>query len=141
MFKYWNYRKLEQPQVNALLTSFKVDGVNRFKASLNVIPLMILKGHIKLSMINKDKNSMEDLKEMELTNMVKKLASEGKMVIYVVSGQHWVAALAQYQDFPEKMHAESLKTQQLEKLFMDNVDKMEINKENRVEYYSKYIFI
>ena len=88
MFKYWNYRKLEQPQVNALLTSFKVDGVNRFKASLNVIPLMILKGHIKLSMINKDKNSMEDLKEMELTNMVKKLASEGKMVIYVVSGQH-----------------------------------------------------
>ena len=132
-FKRWNDRKLEQPQVNALLTSFKVDGVNRFKAS-NSIPLVISKGHIKMSTINKDENSMEDLKEMELTDEAKKLVSEGKAVIYVASGQHRIAALAQYQEFLEKIRAESLKTRQrLEKLSLDDVDKMEIDDENKIE--------
>jgi len=132
-FKRWNDRPLLPAQVNWLITSFKVDGVNRFKAS-NTIPLVISKKYLVSNSYGDDGNTMEDLKEMRLTDDGKKMTQDGKSIIYVASGQHRIVALSQYQTYLEKVKSESMKyRKRLEKKSLDDIDDMEIDQENQVD--------
>lgn len=132
-FKRWNDRPLLTSQLNGLITSFKVDGVNRFKAS-NAIPLVVPKKYIVPDTYGSDGNAMENLREMQLTVEAFKAISAGQAVVYVASGQHRIMALDNFQMYLLKIKAESVKTRQrLEKQLLDDVDQMDIDEENKRE--------
>ena len=132
-FHRWNDRKVHATQLNALITSFKVDGVNRFNAS-NAIPVVISKKHVVNGTYGDDGNAMEELLELKLTEDAEKMIAAKKAVIYVASGQHRIAALEQYQNFLEKLKSESVKARErLEKRAVGEVDDMEIEVENEIE--------
>ena len=132
-FHRWNNRKVHSTQLNALITSFKVDGVNRFNA-LNVIPVVISKKHVVNGTYRDDGNVMEDLLKLKLTEDAEKMIAAKKAVIYVVSSQHHIAVLEQYQNFLEKLKLESVKARvRLEKHAVGDVDDMEIEVENEIE--------
>jgi len=131
-FKKWNDCPLLPVQVNGLITSFKVNGVNCFKAS-NVIPLVISKKYLASNLYRGNGNAMKDLKEIRLMDNVKMMTQDGKSIIYVASGQHHIVALSQYQRYLKKIKSKSMKSRkQLEKKSLDNIDDMEINQENKV---------
>ena len=125
-FGEWNDCPLQKAQVNGLITSFKVDRVNRFKPS-NAIPIVISKKYVKVGSFGNNGNAMEELKEMEITEEALKLIMERKPVLYVASGQHRIEALSTYQTYLMKQR------RHLEKKKVDEVNEMEIEEENTIE--------
>ena len=73
------------------MASFMAEGVQQFKVS-NVIPL-VMKDDLRPRSYGPDANAMEDLKTLELTIDAIKQLSETGPVIFIVSSQHWIAAL------------------------------------------------
>ncbi|KAG9311944.1 hypothetical protein JVU11DRAFT_8205 [Chiua virens] len=132
-FRRWNDRDLIKDQVNKLVTSFMVDGVNRFKVA-NAIPVAIRKEDVKAGSYGSDGHAMEDLKYMELTlDAQKRVIETGQSAIIVASGQHRIAALEQYHTFLGKAKKESVRGMKaLEKTKLTDVDDMEIDEENKI---------